>query len=183
MTTLRPRRVLLLCLLVCGIVGLSFLRSLPLPAQTYLSASSDDAPLPDEIFGLLWFLVAPEESSRTIVTEVHDESKVTDERTGIVLGGPVNPAEPIDIAWYALGSIAVHGVRDSAPLDGGGALLRPGSAKWRWDKVPVRDKGGWEERMRVLRDEYPLVVISKVRGVRCSPSLVPPLYGPDGRLF
>lgn len=55
------------------------------------------------------------------------------------VGGAIAPDKPIAMAWYALGSIAKGDYRG-----------RPESVG-----------GGWEGRLKALRQEYPLVVFSK----------------------
>lgn len=59
----------------------------------------------------------------------------------VQLRGTVVPEKPVDMTWYALGSITK-------------AVRRKGSRK---------SPSEWKERLRVLREEYPLVVFSKVR--------------------
>ncbi|KAL4073829.1 thioredoxin-like protein [Scleroderma citrinum] len=138
MTLLRPRRILTLTLFAS--TCFAFYLFVSSSATSYLSTSAPDGvSLPNEVFGLLWFVTAPEEQGRGVF--VHDEQ-------GSVLGSAVNPEKPIDLAWYALGSIAAQG-------KGRG---RVGDRQWKWSKG---SRGGWTERMRVLREEYPLVVFSK----------------------
>ncbi|KAH7888887.1 thioredoxin-like protein [Phlebopus sp. FC_14] len=112
----------------------------------FLSTSNPDGVgLPDEIFGLLHFVSSPDEAGRVLWAPEDPEGAVgeTDSRAekGLNPGGPVDPKKPIDMAWYAWGSIS----------------QTRGAGRGRAPNV----RGGWEERMRVLREEYPLIVFSK----------------------
>ena len=143
MTFFRPRRVLVFTLFASTFLALYLLGYLS-SDSSYLSTSApDDMAVPNELFGLLWFVTAAEEQGRTVL--IQDDE-------GNVLGGPVNPEKPIDIAWYALGSITAQGK--------GRGRGRIGDMGWKWGKA---SRGGWPERMRILREEHPLVVFSKVR--------------------
>jgi len=143
MTFFRPRRVLVFTLFASTCLALYLLGYLS-SDFSYLSTSApDDMAVPNELFGLLWFVTAAEEQGRTVLIQ---------EDQGSVLGGPVNPDKPIDIAWYALGSITAQGK--------GRGRGRVGDTGWKRGKV---SRGGWPERMRILREQHPLIVFSKVR--------------------
>lgn len=148
MTLFRPRRVLVFVLFASACLAFYLLGHLSSDTGYLSTSAPDDVDLPNELFGLLWFVTAPDEQGRAVL--VHDEP-------GSVLGGPVDPEKPIDLAWYALGSITARGK--------GRGRGRAGDTGWTWGKASV-GRGGWQERMRTLREEYPLVVFSKVRPQR-----------------
>ncbi|KAG6375501.1 pre-mRNA splicing factor component-domain-containing protein [Boletus reticuloceps] len=111
--------------------------------------------LPDEIFGLLHFVTSPAEAGR-VISATGDSHSAQDSagnvahalESDVQPGGAVVPDKPVAMAWYALGSIT-----------NAGGIPVSGRAPGRFAGWP----GGWEERLKVLREEYPLVVFSKVR--------------------
>lgn len=148
MPSSRPRRFFLALLSI----PVLFLFLLFLASRRPISdLFSTGANLPDEIFGLLHFVTSPSEAGR-VLTAVGDPPReaageITQE-TEVQLGGAVVPENPVDMSWYALGSIALASERTRG--------RRPG-------KSPSTE---WEERLKVLREAYPLVVFSKVLDVR-----------------
>jgi hypothetical protein len=130
-------------LLILLALPLLFLLLLFLNARrtVYDLFSTDTQPskLPDEIFGLLHFVTSPDEAGRVI--NAAGDPTLDSGRGDDPVGGAIAPDKPIAMAWYALGSIAKGDYRG-----------RPESVG-----------GGWEGRLKALRQEYPLVVFSKVR--------------------
>ncbi|KIJ67773.1 hypothetical protein HYDPIDRAFT_107264 [Hydnomerulius pinastri MD-312] len=145
MPSIRPRRFFLLILTLPFLFLTLLYVGSPTSRRTisvFLSTSApDETKLPDEIFGLLHFVTAPEEEGRVIKVagEPQDIGAGGDDWAQ-TLGAPVAPEKQIEMAWYALGSIAKTGRGRGR----GGAT-----------------GGGWAERMKLLREEYPLVVFSK----------------------
>ncbi|KAI6021503.1 hypothetical protein BKA83DRAFT_4282815, partial [Pisolithus microcarpus] len=136
---LRPRRTLLLVILTGAFVGFYT-----------LAPCLDDATIPNEVFGFLWFVTAPVEQGRTIFVQSDEGSgELANVGTGIehTLSSPINPEKPIDMTWYALGSIMSQG---------------PSKGRSRGDDGKGINRVGWAERLRVLQEEYPLIVFSKV---------------------
>jgi len=102
-------------------------------------------------------VTSPDESHRVITApgnpappppppEHHDDAHKSDAQP-LDGGAAVAPEKPITLAWYALGSIAKAGVRE----------------RWRAGRGSSHSatSSGWDERLRVLREEHPLVVFSK----------------------
>ncbi|KAI6040236.1 thioredoxin-like protein [Pisolithus marmoratus] len=156
MGLLRPRRTLLLAILTSTFVGFYTLSRIFSSGPIYPSTSvPDDVTIPDEVFGFLWFVTAPAEQGRTVVVQGEEGSKEfanVGTRIGRTLTGPVNPEKPIDMSWYALGSIMSEG--PGKGRDRGGYMNT-------WSKGSKQSRTGWAERMRMLREEYPLIVFSK----------------------
>ena len=138
----RPRR-LFLFLLSLPVLFLLFLFLGSPTISDLFSTTAQPPQLPGEIFGLLHFVTSPDEAGRVIgtVDPAPDGAGQVALENGVQLGGAVAPDKPVSLAWYALGSIAKTGT----------FRMRGKSAN-----------GEWEERLRVLREEYPLVVFSKV---------------------
>ncbi|KAG6333338.1 hypothetical protein ID866_5755 [Astraeus odoratus] len=166
MALLRPRRILLLTLLFSAFLGFYLFSCLSSDDDGYVSTSAPDgATVPDEIFGLLWFVAAPEEQGRTLVVHSGEDTGKVDAK--LAMSEPVNPEKPIDMTWYALGSIAAQGKsRGRGRLhDVDGSARRSEDVPRRWGKPLAKSNGGWMERIHVLRKEYPLIVFSKVGSV------------------
>ncbi|KIK98487.1 hypothetical protein PAXRUDRAFT_823847 [Paxillus rubicundulus Ve08.2h10] len=152
MPTLRPRRLILLLTLPFLFFAFLYLGS-PGRHRTlsvFLSTSApDEAKLPDEIFGLLHFVTAPEEAGRVlrVAGEPQDDIGNTGDSGwdgGLSSGGAmVVPAKPVEMAWYALGSIAKTQERGRGTGQGRST------------------GGGWEDRINRLTEQHPLVVFSK----------------------
>lgn len=141
----RPRRLLLTLLALPALfLFLFFLNTRSTNIYDLFSTTAQPSKLPDEIFGLLHFVTSPEEAGRVVIAA---RDATLDGGRGAALendrpAGAVAPDKPISMAWYALGSIAKAGEFRRGFESAG---------------------GGWEERLKVLRQEYPLVVFSKVR--------------------
>jgi len=128
-----------------------FLLYLGLPAL--FPTSVQPSGLPDEIFGLLHFVTSPDEAGR-VISAIGDTPSAQDSSETVVhalendvqLGEAVAPDKPIAMAWYALGAITRAG-----------NLPASGRARGRFAGGP----GEWEARLKVMREEYPLVVFSK----------------------
>jgi len=137
MPSCHPRRLFLTLLalpvLFLFLLYLTSLTSRPSISDLF-STTAQPPKLPDEIFGLLHFVTSPDEAGRMV-------SAVGDPTLGGA--GEVAPDKPVAMAWYARGSIA-----------------RAGELRGARGESPSR---GWESRLKVLREEYPLVVFSKVR--------------------
>ncbi|KIJ18581.1 hypothetical protein PAXINDRAFT_97362, partial [Paxillus involutus ATCC 200175] len=150
---LRPRRLILLLLTLPFLFfAFLYLSSPDRALSVFLSTSApDETKLPDEIFGLLHFVTAPEEAGRVlrVAGEPQDDIGSTGDSGwdgSLSSGGAtVVPAKPVEMAWYALGSIAKMQERGR----GRGQGRSTG--------------GGWEDRINMLREQHPLVVFSKVR--------------------
>lgn len=126
---------------------LLFLYSHPTISDLF-STTAHSSKLPEEIFGLLHFVTSPDEAGRLVIAPANPARDGT--RTSNValdnetqLEDVVAPEKPVGMAWYALGSIT----RASAHR-------RKGQEK---------SANEWQQRLRVLREEYPIVVFSKVR--------------------
>lgn len=156
----RGRCTLLLGLLTSTFVGFYTLARIFSSSSIYPSTSvPDDVTIPDEVFGLLWFVTAPTEQGRTIVVQ-GDEGREAFANVGTEMGhalnGPVNPEKPVDMTWYALGSImSQRQDKDRSRGNNGRGFVNS------WSKGSKRNRAGWAERMRVLQEEYPLIVFSK----------------------
>ena len=140
-TQMRSQRLrLLLALLALPVLFLLFLYLGSYTAFSDLLATTGAAQLPDEIFGLIHFVTSPDEADRIIFAPTHNSAADVAEQ----LGGTIVPEKPVEVTWYAVGSITK-------------------ATEHTRRKGPANPAGGWEDRLRVLRDEYPLVVFSKVR--------------------
>jgi glutaredoxin len=152
MPVLRPRRLLLLIITLPFLfLALLFIGS-PISRRNlsvFLSTSApDDTNLPAEIFGLLHLVTAPEEAGRVlrVAGELDDDISGPGDSWwsgSLSLGGTVVPEKPVEMAWYALGSISSRVERGR----GRGQGRTTG--------------GGWGDRMEVLQEQYPVVVFSK----------------------
>ncbi|KAI6002824.1 hypothetical protein EDD15DRAFT_2224802 [Pisolithus albus] len=145
----RPRRTLLLAILTVAFAGFYTLARIWSSGSIYHSTSlPDDATVPDEVFGFLWFVTAPVEQGRPIFVQ-------SDEGSG-ELASVVNPEKPIDMTWYALGSIMSQGrSKGRSRGDYGKGIVNA------WGERLKQNRVGWAERLRVLQEEYPLIVFSK----------------------
>lgn len=157
---LRPRRTLLLVILTGAFVGFYTLARIWSSGSIYPSTSlPDDATIPNEVFGFLWFVTAPVEQGRTIFVQSDEGSgELANVGTGIehTLSSPINPEKPIDMTWYALGSIMSQGPsKGRSRGDDGKGIVNAWSERLKQNRV------GWAERLRVLQEEYPLIVFSK----------------------
>ncbi|KAF9237578.1 hypothetical protein BU15DRAFT_75945 [Melanogaster broomeanus] len=137
MPVLRPRRFLLLLITLPFLFLTLLYIGSPSSRRTlsvFLSTNApDDTTLPDEIFGLLHFVTAPEEAGRVLRVAGEPEDNAAGSGGGSGWDGAL-----------ALGGGTVY------------AGTRPG-------KGPGEDgRRGWEDRMEVLREQYPVVVFSKV---------------------
>jgi len=108
------------------------------------STSAHPSKLPDEIFGLLHFVTSPDEAGRVFNT-MDDPTRDAAEEVVVQPGDALTAEKPVEMAWYALGSIAKTAQRTRGPKGLGRSLA----------------SGGWDERLKVLQEEYPLVVFSK----------------------
>lgn len=150
MPSSRPRRLFLLLLSIPLLLFFLLYLGSPTSRRTIsdlFSTSAYPSKLPDEIFGLLHFVTSPDEAGRVLSAVDDPTPDVAEEvalENGAQLGDTIVPDKAVELAWYALGSIA-----RTAQRAGGKGLDRSAS-------------GGWDERLKVLRGEYPLVVFSKV---------------------
>ncbi|KAF8134514.1 hypothetical protein EV363DRAFT_1582561 [Boletus edulis] len=121
--------------------------STPLPRPPRHSRALPPLPrLPDEIYGLLHFVTSPAEAGR-VISAIGDSHSTGNIGNALESDGEaVAPDKPVAMAWYALGSIT-----------NAGGIPMSGRAPGRFAGGP----GGWEERLKVLREDYPLVVFSK----------------------
>ncbi|KAH0827999.1 pre-mRNA splicing factor component-domain-containing protein [Lanmaoa asiatica] len=111
--------------------------------ERLLQESAHSSNLPDEIFGLLHFVTSPDEAGRVLSAVGDPTGQEAAPENGVQPGGAIVAGKPVEMAWYALGSITKTGERTRGRGQGRSA------------------SGGWEERLKVLREEYPLVVFSK----------------------
>lgn len=142
----RPRRLLFVLLSL----PVLFLLFLYLSSRSELfSTTTEPSNLPNELFGLLHFVTSPDEAGRVIHAvgdpnhDAHDNAgseNVALERENEAIA----PDQPVPIAWYALGSFA-----KTSPF------------RMRGKGSSAHDDEGWGERLRTLREQYPLVVFSK----------------------
>lgn len=145
-----PRQLFLtiLALPVLFLLALFFIASRSTVSDLF-STTAHTSDLPSEIYGLLHFVTSPEEAHRVIRApgdppplQEHD----THELDVLQLdNAAVAPEKPITLAWYALGSITKTG----------------GRARWRAGRGDAASSG-WDERLRTLHEQHPLVVFSKV---------------------
>ena len=143
MPSFRSRRLLLVLLaLPVLFLFLLYINSSGTVSDLF-STDARPSKLPDEIFGLLHFVISPDEAGR-VINAAGDGARgvALDNDPAVQLEDAVAPDKPVAMGWYALGSIAKAGGRGGSESE---SVSR-----------------GWEERLRALQ-EYPLVVFSKVR--------------------
>lgn len=147
---LRPRRLFLAVLSLPVLFLLLLYLGSPTSRRTLsdlFATHGQPSKLPDEIFGLLHFVTSPDEADRLLGGA--DDRTHNDDDAIAHLGGAVAPDKPVAMAWYALGSTAKAG------LDHLGTRAAARSAR-----------AAWDQRLKTLREEYPLVVFSKVTSLQ-----------------